>query len=264
MARHESFKQDFMADSAGQSSTNSQVPDLSVVVLCYHAGEPIRQLVQQLIDTLVGGGIRIFELILVANDWSESHDQTARIVSSMAAVDSRLVAVTERKAGMMGWDVKQGLRRACGNTIAIFEGDGQVVPAELMRAYALLHRGSYDVVKTYRTARHDGLMRRLLSLMYNGLFHLLFPGVHARDINSKPKLFTRAAYEQLRLTADDWFIDAEMMIQAQAIGLDIGELPITFHPLEGRRSFVTPGTILEFIGNLVRYRFKSFRRRRNR
>ncbi|OGY51730.1 MAG: hypothetical protein A3J59_03620 [Candidatus Buchananbacteria bacterium RIFCSPHIGHO2_02_FULL_56_16] len=253
-----------MVDDSNRPSLQDQTPDLSVIVLCYHAGEPIKLLVQRLIDALVGSGVPTFELVLVANDWPGSTDQTAKIVSALAIADTRLVPVIERKEGMMGWDVRQGLRRAHGNVLAIFEGDGQVAPVELIRAYNLLRRGSYDIVKTYRAARHDGFKRRCLSFVYNGLFHLLFPRVRARDINSKPKLLTRAAYEQLRLSADDWFIDAEIMLQAQSLNLRIGELPTTFQSLEGRQSFVTAGTVVEFIGNLIRYRFKTFRRSRRR
>lgn len=247
-----------MADDFKQPSFHNRVPDLSVVVLCYHAGEPIKALVQQLTDTLIKSGVSGVELVLVANDWSGSTDRTNQIVTALAAGDERLVAMTERKEGMMGWDVRRGLQCARGSNLAIFEGDGQVSPTELVRAYELLRRGRYDVVKTYRTSRHDGFTRGFLSWAYNGLFHMVFPGVRARDINSKPKLLTRKAYEQLRLTADDWFIDAEIMIQAQASGLRIGELPITFQPLEGRRSFVTAGTVIEFIRNLVRYRIKRW------
>ena len=142
-----------MVDDSNRPSLQDQTPDLSVIVLCYHAGEPIKLLVQRLIDALVGSGVPTFELVLVANDWPGSTDQTAKIVSALAIADTRLVPVIERKEGMMGWDVRQGLRRAHGNVLAIFEGDGQVAPVELIRAYNLLRRGSYDIVKTYRAAR---------------------------------------------------------------------------------------------------------------
>ena len=79
-----------MADNPNQPSAQNQTPDLSVVVLCYHAGEPIRQLVQRLIDALISSGVPAFELILVANDWPDSTDRTAKIVSALAAAERQL------------------------------------------------------------------------------------------------------------------------------------------------------------------------------
>ena len=98
---------------------------------------------------------------------------------------------------------------------------------------------------------------------YNVLFRLLFPGVAVRDINSKPKVLTRKAYESMDLRADDWFIDAEMILEARRLGLKIGEVPTDFHGLTGRRSFVNLRTVFEFLNNLVRYRFAGSGRRGN-
>src|SRR5437763_1627489 len=81
-----------------------------------------------------------------------------------------------------------------------------------------------------RVERGDGLSRRLVSALYNGVFRLLFPGFPVRDVNGKPKLLTRAAYERLSLASDDWFIDAEIMIQARRLGLRVGEVETVFLP----------------------------------
>ena len=109
--------------------------------------------------------------------------------------------------------------------------------------------------------RGDGLTRRLISLVFNALFRLLFPGLRVRDVNAKPKIMTRAAYERLELESDDWFIDAEIMIQARRLGLRIGEVETDFLALTGRRSFINLRTLLEFLANLTRYRLREIRRR---
>jgi hypothetical protein len=80
-----------------------------------------------------------------------------------------------------------------------------------------------------------------------------------RDVNSKPKILTRAAYERLRLTADDWFIDAEVMIQARRLRLRVHEIPTTFKGLTSRASFISVASVLEFLVNLVRYRLRELR-----
>ena len=78
--------------------------------------------------------------------------------------------------------------------------------------------------------------------------------VRAKDINSKPKVFTRAAYERFDLRSDDWFIDAEIMIQASNLELKVGEVPTYFRASEREGgSFINLFTFLEFLKNLIRF-----------
>jgi hypothetical protein len=81
-----------------------------------------------------------------------------------------------------------------------------------------------------------------------------------RDVNAKPKVLTRSAYERMTLRSDDWFIDAEIVIQSRRLGLRIGETETEFLGLTGRRSFIRMGAVFEFLRNLVRYRIEELRR----
>jgi hypothetical protein len=162
----------------------------------------------------------------------------------------------------MGWDLRSGLALATGEYLAVIDGDGQVLVEDLVRVYRLLREQGLDLAKTYRKQRGDGLKRKLFSLVFNGLFHLLFPGVPARDINAKPKILTRAAFERMSLQSTDWFIDAEILIQARRLGLRIGETETEFLGLTGRRSFIKLAAVFEFLRNLLRYRIVELRRRR--
>jgi hypothetical protein len=128
-------------------------------------------------------------------------------------------------------------------------------PADVLAVYDCLRAGGYDMAKTYREERHDGLYRLAISRVYNAALKVLFPSVRVRDANGKPKIFTRPALQQLTLTSSGWFIDAEMVIQATRRGLRIGEVPTLFYKNPQRPSFIRARAILEFIGNLLRYRF---------
>ncbi len=77
-----------------------------------------------------------------------------------------------------------------------------------------------------------------------------------KDINSKPKIITRDAYSKMNLKSTDWFIDAEIMIQARSLKLKIEKIPVIFSANESRKSFVRFGAIAEFIFNLIKYRIK--------
>lgn len=244
------------------SSHNPKViPELSVVIFCYQTGEYARIFTAEVVKNIDKLGID-YELVLVANYWEGSGDITPHVAKELQKSNQRIKAVALPKAGRMGWDMISGLKVATGMKIAVIDGDGQMPPEDLVRVYKKMKEGAFDLVKTYRTKRGDSFFRAFISLTYNLIFHILFPGLPVRDVNSKPKIFTRDVYERLNLTSFDWFIDAEMMIQARRLHLKIGEIPTIFKNIDSRPSYVRPAAIWEFIRNLSKARLKEFMLRR--
>lgn len=234
--------------------------ELSIIILCYCSGESIIDFVQSA-ERVAAGITESYEIILVGNYIAGSDDRTRVIVQALAAGNSRYKSVCVPKEGMMGWDMRLGLEAAAGTYLCVIDGDGQFPLESIERCYAVIAAGGYDLVKTYRSKRHDGLYRRLLSWVYNLMFRLLFPGLGSRDINSKPKMMTRRAYEQMQLRSDDWFIDAEIMLNVRKLRLTFFEFPIEFSELAGRVSFIKLRTSLEFIKNLILYRLNMFKKK---
>lgn len=241
----------------------SPLPELSVVVLCYRSGHRIRPFIDSLRRTL-DDVVDDWELVLVANEGSGSDDPTPAIVAELARDDPRLRPVLKVKRGMMGWDMRSGLEEARGRLLAVIDGDGQMPAEDVTRVYETWKETGCDLVKTFRRERLDGLVRQSLSAVYNFLFRALFPGLGCRDVNAKPKLFTREAFGLMELTSDGWFVDTEMMIQVRRLGLRIAEIPTSFRALEGRRSFVSPAAIAEFLRELVVHKIRDLRTRRVR
>lgn len=232
--------------------------DLSIVILCYKAREKAREFTQQVIKE-VGSVTDNWEIVLVGNYLkNDTADTTPKIVRELAANDKRIKALTLEKEGMMGWDARTGLSQATGNSIAFIDGDGQMPPQDITSVYRKLKEGNLDMVKTYREKRHDGLSRKVNSDIFNILFRILFPGFPVRDVNSKPKIFTREFLNKLELTSDDWFLDAEIIIQARRHHCRMAEIPTIFYDVEGRKSFVRPNHIIEFLKNLLIARLKEF------
>ena len=232
-------------------------PEISVVVLAYRSAETIESFVNSLVDSLEKEKV-LWEIVLVGNYFEGIGDQTPDVVRNIAAKESRIKAVAEIKKGMMGWDMKTGLQAANGKTMAVIDGDGQMPCDDVIRVYHELKSKGLDLAKTYRAKRDDGSYRRLISVVYNILFKILFPGINAWDMNSKPKIMTREFYEKINLESNGWFIDAEIMILARRLGAKIGEIETVFHSMDSRPSFVKPLSILEFLGNLFWYRIKEF------
>jgi glycosyltransferase involved in cell wall biosynthesis len=232
----------------------SDAPELSAIVLCYKAGESIRQVVNPLYEQLKASRIE-YELVLVANYWPGQDDPTPAIVEKLAEDRPRVVTVISEKRGAMGWDMRSGFAAARGDYLVAIDGDAQNPVEDVIEMYERMRRTGADVMKGRRIARFDGLYRRVVSGVYNGLFVLLFRTRGLWDINGKPKGLTRAAYERLGLKSDDWFIDAEIVVNARRQGLTVAEMPVVFHRNDDRASFVRPSAIVEFLRNMVRERF---------
>ena len=241
-------------------------PNLSVVVLAYRSGETLREFVDSLIY-LLDREEPEWEVILVANHFSGDGDKTPEIAKQFAKSNSRVKAITRIKKGMMGWDMRSGLEAATGKNLAVIDGDGQMPCEDVIKVYRKLINENLELAKTYRLNRDDGFYRRIISVTYNLIFKILFPGLMSRDINSKPKVMSRAVYRQMDLHSDGWFVDAEIMILARRMKLKIGELGTGFSCLVNRPSFVKISSIFEFLENLVRFRFMEygylFRRKKN-
>ncbi len=231
-------------------------PKFSLVILCYRSEESIVPFVEKVHKLL--GWLHNFdyEVILVGNYWPGSADKTPQIVKDLAQKIPRTKAVTLEKSGFMGWDLKTGIAAAQGEFVGYIDGDGQFPIDTILPPLYNSIMNNYDLAKTYRVVRGDGLYRLIISTVFNSLFSILF-GTKFRDVNSKPKIIRGSIFKQMNLQSDDWFIDAEIMIKAQKMNLKVIELPIHFVENENRASFIKFAAIFEFIKNLYRFRFKK-------
>ena len=165
-------------------------PDISEVVLAYRSAATIEGFVASLVTSLEEEKID-WEIILVGNYFAGAGDQTPEVVQRISDRNPRIKTVVKVKEGMMGWDMKSGLQAATGKKLAVIDGDGQMPCTDVIRDYNLMVKKGYDLVKTVRIKRSDGLYRMSISTVYILLFKVMFPGINAWDINSKPKIITR-------------------------------------------------------------------------
>lgn len=236
----------------------TDTPDLSVVILCYRSEKRVLDFAKKAAQ-ITSEVCTNFEIVLVGNYFPDANDTTPDFIRLLANESSIFKPVTLEKEGMMGWDLRKGLEAATGKNLCFIDGDGQFPLESIATSYTAIQTGKYDLVKSYRDTREDGFRRKLISTIYNVVFKILFPGVNGRDMNSKPKTFTRAAYEKLNLKYDDWFIDAEIMIKASRYNFRVHEFPIQFLELQGRKSMVNYKAVIEFVKNLIVYRIKGDR-----
>ena len=237
-------------------------PEISIVILCYKAGNFARSFHQKVVEILRNNGLD-YEIVLVGNFWPNTGDTTPQIVQDLASKEEKTLAVTKEKSQKthgMGYDMRSGLEAATGENIVVIDGDGQMDPSDIPLLYKKLIEKKLDICKARRVVRADGFYRNFISSIFNNLMLLLFPKIVPNDINGKPKILTRNAYDKLKLVSDDWFVDAEIMIKARWYNLKIGEFETKFHKNPERPSFISLKTNLEFIKNIIIWWIKDLKR----
>lgn len=188
-------------------------------------------------------------VVLVDNG---STDGTGRKLDALAD-GGRLRALHLPENAGYGGGILAGLRALPGDRDAVgwAWGDGQVDPAILPRLLRRLEDGA-DLAKARRVERRDGWRRRLVTAAYAGVMRGL--GARTRDVNGCPKLLRRAAFARIAPRSADWFLDAEVVLAAESLGLRIAEEPAVMAPRAAGRSKVDWRTVAEFAGHLARWR----------
>jgi len=221
---------------------------VSIVIPFFNEEENVEPVVTGLLAALTGGDFDV-DLVCVQNG---SRDRTGEILARLGQTNPRITIVNIATNRGYGFGVRQGLTTATGTIIGYSDGDGQAQPADVIRVLGSMR--THRAAKAIRIIRNDGWQRRFVSAIFNALFHFLFR-VRPRDANAKPKFFHKEDLTKLALESDDFFIDTEVMIKVEALGITWAEEPIEFCKRVGGASSVRLSSIMEFLYNLLRWRF---------
>jgi len=238
----------------------NHIPEISVAILGYKSENFLYTFHQRVVDVLEKANLT-YEIIIVANYIPNTGDTTPEVARDVAKISLHTKTVILEKPDnrhAMGWDARSGLNAATGDIIAFIDGDGQMPPEDILKLFYKIKNENLDICKATRILRGDGFYRKLTSFIFNKLIRLLFPGINSKDINGKPKIFTRNAYSKLELESNDWFIDSEIMIKARRYNFKIGEIDTIFYKNTVCNSSISFKTNFEFIKNLFWWRIKEF------
>ena len=225
--------------------------NLSLVIPFYNEQENIKVVVDGLVNSFEQASIE-YELVLVNNG---SVDASPQILEDLAKEKQKTIKIVHVQINQgYGWGIINGLKNATGEFVGFMSGDGQINTESVLRVLECIRNENYDLVKVNRVVRHDGMTRRVLSLLYNFLFWVLF-NVKTKDVNGSPKVLRRELLNVIDPISKDWFIDAEIMIKAKYLNLNVEELPTEFLRRKKGRSHVKFTTIFEFVRNMLDYRF---------
>jgi glycosyltransferase involved in cell wall biosynthesis len=238
----------------GLDPSRERRPDLSLVMPCYNEQEIVEYTINRLLDAFRRAGYRL-ELIAVDNG---SRDRTGEIIHSLAAQDPGIVPHRVEVNQGYGYGVLSGLPLGSAPWIGIIPADGQVDAEDVVRLYeAVVSAQGWVLGKVRRRFRMDGLLRKVVSVSYNLLVLLLWPRLGSLDVNGTPKILPRRAVQAMDLRSRGWFLDPEIMIKANRMGLRVLEFNAFARMRGSGVSHVRVSTCWEFLRSLIHYRFSG-------
>lgn len=225
---------------------------LSLVLPIHNHADFLDKVVKKTERVLADAGLD-FELLLVENG---STDSSYKICKQLAD-QSRRIKVLRTQAGY-GRAIIAGLKQAKGKIVGYSEANGLIYPNVIPYLVWLIEDGHCDFAKGLRIER-ESRFRGIQSRIYNAVANLMF-NLGLADANTCPKVFPREYFKKFNLEHPQSFIDLEIMIKAQDLGVKIFEVPIPYLPRAGGRSLTNWRTAWQFISNMMIWRFWKLKR----
>lgn len=227
-------------------------PEISLIMPCYNEQEVIPYTIPQLVQAFEAAGHRL-ELVACDNG---SADRTGEIIRQFAARGLPVVYHRVERNEGYGNGILQAVPVCSAPWIGVIAADGQVDAEDAARLFDIVkHTDGRVIGKVRRRFRMDGVKRKVVSVLYNGFVFTLWPGIGSIDINGLPKIVHRDVLMAMHLQSKNWFLDPEMMIKAQYLGVRVLEMNVFARMRSNGLSHVRPSACVEFFVNLLRFRF---------
>lgn len=225
---------------------------------CYNEETVIGYTIPRLVNAFRTAGY-LLELIAVDNG---STDRTGQIIQELQKGFPEVKHFRVDVNDGYGYGVLCGIPLCTAPWAGIIPADGQVDAEDVVRLYEAVVISDGNVLgKVRRRFRMDGLRRKVVSVIYNLFFRLLWPRMQSIDINGSPKILPRQAILAMELKSRDWLLDPEIMIKAHRMGMRILEFNVFARMRGSGVSHVRMGTVWTFFWFLLKFRFSGHWRR---
>lgn len=220
--------------------------EVSLVALFYNEEASVENVIRDGYRVLKQLGLP-FEIVAIQNG---SLDRTPEILARLVLEIAELRILVIPKNQGAGYGALKGLYAAIGENVIGISGDGQVDQDLIPKMYEFKRQCGADIAYGRRTSRPDGFTRALISKSYNLLMRWVF-GLQSKDVNGPPKVISRTALEAMQLKSTDQFLECEMMLKAERMGLTMCSIDVQFHAREGGESSVGWRDCRDYLRNLL-------------
>jgi SAM-dependent methyltransferase len=226
---------------------------LSIVVPFYNELRTLPTVIDRLL-AVDFTSLGITTEILFVNDGSTDNSHT--LLDPLPRGDCHLITHPVNKG--KGAAVKTGLEAATGDILCIQDADLEYHPADLPALVQPILDGEFDVVYGNRfkgSAAGLYYTHRIANRLLNTTVNVLF-NRYLADVYTGYKVFTRAAFQGLHLTARTFTVEMELTAHFLRRGLVIYEVPISYRArtyAQGKKIHFKDGFLA--VGAALRYRF---------
>lgn len=159
--------------------------EISVVIPLYNEEQSLRELSEQLKNTLVRLGGR-YELIFVDDG---STDNSFRVLRDLHFRNNRIKVIRFRRNYGKSAALMVGFQRAQGEYIVTMDADLQDDPGEIPNLLRQMKLG-FDVVSGWKKRRHDPITKTIPSKFFNVVTSIV-TGIKIHDFNCGLKMYRR-------------------------------------------------------------------------
>lgn len=189
-------------------------PSLSIVIPVYNGAETVGELVKELVDIDIDGGL---EIVLV-DDCSvdDSREVCERMVKTATVVPIALVKLSRNYGEHNA--VMAGLAYARGNYVITMDDDLQNPPSEVKRLYEYARDTGKEVVYTYYEQKKHSAFRKLGSWLANRTADILLDKPRGLYFSSFRCISSFVAREIQRYDGPFPYVDGMIMQVTQSVG----------------------------------------------
>jgi glycosyltransferase involved in cell wall biosynthesis len=227
------------------------LPTLSIVLPCLDEAERLPGTLATYLAHFPPGRSEV-ELIVVDDG---STDGTTVIADQIAAADPRVLVVRTTHNHGKGYAVRTGIQAAQGELVVFTDADGSYSPEQLERVVAALAAAPVAIGARLGSQAGAGPpLRRLASRVFNRVMRRLL-GLPYADTQCGLKGFRRDAAEAVfrRARVDGFAFDAEALLVARRLGIEVVEVPVRAEERQGSRVRLG-GDAVAMLGDVWRVR----------
>lgn len=168
-------------------------PELSILIPLYNEEDNLRPLFVKLKEVLIKLGVS-WEAIFVDDG---STDGSFEVLRELRTSEPRVRVFRLRRNFGKSAALDTGFKAVRGRRVIIMDADLQDDPAEIPALLKKIDEG-YDLVTGWRADRHDRLIKKSTSRLYN-LVTSTLSGIRLHDFNCGLKAFRRDVIEDISL-----------------------------------------------------------------
>jgi dolichol-phosphate mannosyltransferase len=200
---------------------------LSVVVPLLNEEPTLERLYEELEAGIAPTGLE-WEVVFVDDG---STDGSYRELVRLHAAHLNVRVVRLRRNFGKAAALAAGIDVAAGDVIVTMDADLQDDPAEIPSLLAKLDDG-FDVVSGWKCDRHDPVVRRFVSKIYNAATRFA-TGVKLHDMNCGLKVYRAEVFDHVRLYGERHRF---VPVLAHHLGFSVTELPVNHRPRANGKS----------------------------